>query len=258
MSAARAPAPRVVETTDFGDVPGLVSGITVRVPGGGRGGADDFGLSTGGSAWTVAARYDALARELGFGGAAVCRQVHGAGLVATEDAPDTGLWIPGEADGFVGRATGRLFAVTVADCVPVTVVDPDSRAFALLHAGWRGAAAGILSRGVEALVARGARPDRLRVHLGPAICGACYEVGPEVQRAFGREVEGKSHLDVRDELAREATGLGVDPSRLARSRACTRCDGERYHSHRGAGDRAGRMAAYVGWREAAAGSMFSG
>jgi len=231
-------------------VPGLVAGITARLPGGGRGQADDFGLSTGGSSWSVAERYEALARGLGLGSASVCRQVHGTGLVAVEDAPPAGVWIPGEADGFFGATPRRLFAVTVADCVPVYLVEPETRAFALLHAGWRGAAAGILERTLEALrTAHGLPASAFRLHLGPAICGDCYEVGPEVPRAFGRAVEGdeeRTTLDVGGELIARALEAGVGRE-ISRSRLCTRCDDDRLHSHRGAGARAGRMAAYVGW-----------
>jgi copper oxidase (laccase) domain-containing protein len=232
-------------------VPGLVAGITARDAEegrGGRAGADDFGLSTGGAAWVVAARYEALAAGLGFRAACVCRQVHGTRLVAAGDAPSAGLWIPGEADGFVGAASGRLFAVTVADCAPVYLIDPDARAFALLHAGWRGAAAGILGRALETLRDVYGRPaSAFHLHIGPAICGDCYEVGPEVPRAFGRVVEGPTTIDVGSELVRQALALGIAPDRLSRSDLCPRCDGERLHSHRAGGERAGRMAAWLGW-----------
>lgn len=250
--------PAVEPAEALSDLPGLVAGITLRVVGGGRGGVDDFGLSTGGSAWELADRYGALADSLGFPVASVCRQVHGTSLVDVGAAPPAGLWIPGEADGLVGRAAGGLLLVTVADCVPVTVVEPESGSLALLHAGWRGAAAGILPRAIARLAAEGYPASGLRVYLGPAICGDCYEVGPEVPRAFGRRVDGTSHLDIRAELARQAAEAGVDTSRVHRSGACTRCERERYHSHRGDGARAGRMAAYVGWRERRSPSMFSG
>lgn len=230
----------VIAVDELADVAGLTAGITTR--------ASDFGLSTGGSFWAVADRYEALARRLGFTGVAVCRQVHGTSLVSAGEAPSSGLWIPGKADGFVGSATGRLFAVTVADCVPVYVVDPRSRAFALLHAGWRGAAAKILSQAVQALSeGHGVVPSELRVHLGAAICGDCYEVGPEVPAAFGHRVEGKSMIDIRSELAREAQEVGVAESRVSVSSFCTRCDVDRLHSYRGDAESSGRMAAYVGW-----------
>lgn len=233
------------------ELPGLVAGITLRSSG--RGGPDDFGLTTGGSAWQIAERYARLAEALGFPSVAVARQVHGAELIEPSEVPTRGLWIPGEADGFVGVAPDRLFVVTVADCVPVYLVEPDSRAFALVHAGWRGAAAGILGRALDRLVAHaGGRAAALRMHLGPAICGDCYEVGPEVPRAFGRKpapsTAGRTTFDLRDELVERALARGVEPGGITRSALCTRCDGDRLHSHRGAGERAGRMAAFLGWK----------
>ena len=238
---------RVFRTAALADVPGLVAGITARVAGGGRGGADDFGLSTGGSAWAVSGRYAALAAGLGFPAACVCRQAHGTGVVEAGDAPPSGLWIAGEADGFAGRAAGRLFVVTVADCAPVYLVEPETRAFALLHAGWRGAAAGILGRAVETLRGVHGRPaSALRLHIGPAICRDCYEVGPEVPRAFGRHARGKTTLDVGAEIVEQALSLGIDRGRISRSTLCSRGAGDRHHSHRGGGDRAGRMAAWLG------------
>jgi len=242
---------RVLRPEALADVPGLVAGITARGPDDVRGGSGDFGLSTGGSARAVAARYEALAAGLGFRATGVCRQVHGTRLVAAGDAPSDGLWIPGEADGFVGIApegAARLFAVTVADCAPVYLVDPDTRAFALLHAGWRGAAAGILGHALEVLRdAHGCSASAFRLHIGPAICGDCYEVGPEVPRAFGRSVDGTTTVDIGAELAKQARALGVEPERISRSVLCPRCDDRRLHSHRGGGERAGRMAAWLGW-----------
>lgn len=243
---------RVLPVSEFSNVPGLLAGITVRGSDsgvGGRGGSDDFGLSTGGSAWDLARRYEALARGLGFPSAAVCRQVHGSSLAVAEHTPSVGLWIPGEADGFIGHAMGRLFAVTVADCVPVYLVDTRSATFGLLHAGWRGAAAGILARALELLGERYGRPaDAYRIHLGPSICGDCYEVGPEVPAAFGRRVKGTSTLDVAGELIAEAESCGVPREQVTRSALCTKCDGGLLYSHRGGGEQAGRMAAYIGWK----------
>lgn len=243
-------AVRVRPAAALDGVPGLVAGITLRDSD--RGGPDDFGLTTGGSSWRVAERYAGLAEGLGFSAAAVARQVHGATVVSADRAPAAGLWIPGEADGFVGRVTGRLFVVTVADCVPIYIVDPESRAFALLHAGWRGAAAGILDVALDRLPREYGRPvEAFRMHLGPAICGDCYEVGAEVPRAFGRDpvrdAAGRITFDLRAELEKRALSRGVESSRITVSDLCTRCDRARLHSHRGAADRAGRMAAYLGW-----------
>lgn len=231
---------RVLRIAELADVPGLTAGITLR--------PDDFGLASEAPAWEVAERYGALAADLGFSGVAVCRQVHGARLVAASAAPPAGLWIAGEADGFAGRADARLFGITVADCVPVWLVDPESRHFALVHAGWRGAAAGILGRAVGALREASGRPTAgLRMHLGPSICGDCYEVGPEVPRAFGHEATGTTTFDLAAALAAEAHDAGIAREHVSRSDLCTLCEGETLHSFRGAGKRAGRMVAWLGW-----------
>ena len=83
---------------------------------------------------------------------------------------------------------GVLLTVTIADCVPVFIADPVRRAVGLFHAGWRGTAAGVFESGMATLgEAFGSTPGDITVHLGPAICGECYEVGPEVS---GHSVSG--------------------------------------------------------------------
>lgn len=237
--------------------PGLAAGVTAA--NGARGGEDpDFGLTTGGTAWELVGRYGALGRQLGFPAAAVPRQVHGDTVTCLEPTPDPGLRVPGDADGLLTSGPGLLLAVTAADCVPVYVVDPPTGGLALLHAGWRGTAAGVLRSGLRAMAARfGTEPTDVRLHLGPAICGSCYEVGPEVARALGGgsgEVRsGRLTVDLRSSLAERARAAGVPAGRITRSPWCTRCGPDHFHSHRGKGDEAGRMAAYLGWRRRADG-----
>lgn len=231
--------------------PGLAAGITAA--GAGPGGDEaDFGLTTSGPAWTLFRRLEGLAGQLGFPASAVGRQVHGDAVTCLSPAPEPGLRVPGETDGLVTDATGLLLVVTAADCVPVYLLDPATGGLGLLHAGWRGVAAGILSSGVRAMAARfGASTGRLRVHLGPAVCGSCYEVGPEVPEALGLRAgpsTGTLTVDLRDELARRARRLGIAGERTTRSAWCTRCRADQFHSHRGRGEDAGRMAAYLGRR----------
>ncbi len=189
------------------------------------------------------------------------RQVHGA-VVRVHVDPRAGVWMAGDGDGHVTRTPGLLLAVTLADCVPVFVADPVQRAVGLLHAGWRGAAAGMLERGLAALGRGfGSLPSDLFVHLGPAICGQCYEVGPEVFAALGETVpSGPAAVDLRAVLRRRALAAGVDRGRLIVSEECTLCGdgrgdwrdggrgggrvGGRYFSHRG-GD-AGRHLGAIG------------
>jgi YfiH family protein len=167
-------------------------------------------------------------------------QVHGA-AVATHWGGWTG-WLRGrDLDGHVTSVAGVALAVTVADCTPVFLAHP-SGVIGVLHAGWRGTASGMLVAGLTACAALGAPADEVVVHLGPAICGACYEVGPEVVAAVtGRPAHGKGRLDVRAVLAEQASRAGVRTVTV--SEWCTRCHAGGFFSHRG-GD-AGRQVAVI-------------
>ncbi len=196
--------------------------------------AGSFGTGSDEPVGAVLARWDALQAHLAADGGvdrfATARQVHAADVIA--HVPGWRGWLRGPAaDGHLAADRGTGCAVTVADCVPVYVAHP-SGAVALLHSGWRGTAAGILARAVHLLAEHGRAAADLRVLLGPAICGACYEVSPDVYAQLtGRTVERATTVDLRALIAREARGLGVGA--VYASDACTRCDQMVYYSHRG-------------------------
>ncbi len=173
------------------------------------------------------------------------RQVHGAETRLHAELP-AGEHVVGDGDGHVTRSGGLLLTVTLADCVPVFVADPVRRAVALLHAGWRGAAAGVVERGLAVMgEAFGTGAEDLYVHLGPAICGACYEVGPEVFEALGERVPcAAAPIDLRGVIRRRAIAAGVGAGRLTVNRECTLCGDGRYYSHR-RGD-TGRHLGFIG------------
>ena len=222
---------------------GLAAGLTVR---GGNGGFS-LGLLTEEPVGQVMGRWRAFLHAVRprFPAFQMARQVHSATL-AWHEQVGPGWHMAEETDGHATRQRGLLLGVTVADCIPIYLTTRDGAAFALLHAGWRGVAAGILERGVGLLASRaGVGAADVAVHLGVGICGACYEVGPEVVRAVeGRDERGASHLDLRDALAGRALRLGVRD--LTRSPHCTACSRDRFFSHRGSGGRDGRMVAYLG------------
>lgn len=225
----------------------MLAGITAVPPGAGAGSEADFGLATGGSSGDVERRYQRLASTTGMHFAVVARQVHGTCIVEANSSSGSGSSVIGEADGVVTSARGVLLAVTAADCVPVFIADLGGRCIALLHAGWRGAAGGILEGGLSMLADRfGVEPGDVTIYLGPSICGSCYEVGVEVLRAFRRDAAGPATLDLRAELARKAVESGVSAERVVRSRWCTRCGPVHLHSHRARAGEAGRMAAFLG------------
>ena len=196
--------------------------------------AGSFGFTTDEPVRDVMARWSALRRELRPGGPrfASAAQVHGTRIVAHTPTWEGWLRVD-EADGHLCLQRGTAVAVTIADCVPVFIAHP-SGAIALLHSGWRGTAARLIDRGIEALTHRGQPAGELRIHLGPAICGNCYEVSADVGRQLtGRDPGRSVAVDLRRLIADHARAAGV--RHITVSEFCTRCDNERFFSHR-AGD----------------------
>jgi polyphenol oxidase len=163
---------------------------------------------------------------------ATASQVHGTRIVEHDGAWEGWLRVP-EADGHFAPARGTAMAVTIADCVPVFIVHPEG-ATALLHSGWRGTAARIIERAIAAFRRQGFAPAELLMHLGPAICGRCYEVSADVGAALtGHTAGGPVRVDLRALIAGHARAAGV--TRITTSAWCTRCHNDRFFSHR-AGD----------------------
>lgn len=223
--------------------PWLMQGIT----GAGDGQPFDLALFGQGRPSEVIERWWALGRAVGAHRLVHGQQVHGA-AVRVQDHGPPGLQVSPETDGHASRAPGVLLTVSIADCVPISIVHEEARTVALLHAGWRGAAAGILERGLDVLHERFALPAvDLHVHLGPAICGRCYEVGPEVHRGLGlAEPPRPAPVDLRAVLGARARAAGVAAERVSTSSRCTRCGDSPFFSHRGG--RSERQVAFLGIR----------
>jgi YfiH family protein len=90
----------------------------------------------------------------------------------------------GEADGMFTEQPGLLLSIATADCVPVLLARSDGKAVAALHAGWRGALAGIVARFAELLRERGDDPGNWLAALGPSAGSCCYQVSDEVVEQF--------------------------------------------------------------------------
>jgi purine-nucleoside/S-methyl-5'-thioadenosine phosphorylase / adenosine deaminase len=170
------------------------------------------------------------------------RQVHGCAvrtitaLSQDEQLLDEELPADGQASSLAGVAT----MVLVADCVPVAL--GSAGAVAMIHAGWRGLAGGVLEQGVRALreLAEG---EQIHAVLGPCAGVCCYEVGSEVHAAFAGAHRVGEKIDMRA-IARDRL-LADGVAEVRSLEACTICD-ERFFSHRREGERAGRQAG-VAW-----------
>lgn len=204
--------------------------------------AGSFGLPEQGEDAAATARWHDVQRALASVGAprlASARQVHGTRVLVHGDAWRGWLRVDG-ADGHLLVAGGAA-AITIADCVPIFVAHPTG-VVAVVHAGWRGVAGGILGEAIRLFTSRALPAAELVMHLGPSICGRCYEVGTDVyERLTGWPTRRPRQVDLRALLAEQAKALGV--TRWSASGECTRCDNLRYYSHR-AGD-VGRQIACI-------------
>jgi hypothetical protein len=239
-----APVPRA-ELDEWRERFDLVAGVTWRGTG-----TPPYSLALRApheSAEIVLERFRAFraAMRPAFTALQLAHQIHGVTL-AWHARVAPGLHVGDDTDGHATSQPGLLVAVTVADCVPVYLAARTGAAWALLHAGWRGIAAGVLERGL-ALLRRRARAgaEDVMVHLGVAICGSCYEVGPEVLEAVqGRRAGRPGRLDLRAALAERAVAAGV--REITTSPLCTSCDRDRFFSHRASGGGPERQIAYLG------------
>jgi YfiH family protein len=173
-------------------------------------------------------------------------QVHGATVlrIRTDSevrAHDSGVAQPPvEADGHATSVAGIGVMALAADCLPVAL--GSDGAVAMIHAGWRGLAAGVLEEGVRALGEVGGTGDVVAI-IGPGAGLCCYEVGEEVHTAFAGAHRRGRHIDLKALARDRLRAFGV--SEVRDIGACTICD-ERFFSYRREGARAGRQGA-VAW-----------
>jgi YfiH family protein len=145
----------------------------------------NLGAHVGDDPADVAANRDRLARELGVGADRLVwmDQVHGPG-VAVVDGPADGP-LPA-TDAVVTATPGLVLCVLVADCVPILLADSDRGIVAAVHAGREGVRQGVVPAALSAMASLGARARHVTALLGPAVCGACYEVPAAMQADVAR------------------------------------------------------------------------
>ena len=176
------------------------------------------------------------------------KQVHGTTILCLDDE-ETSL----QGDAALSRTTGKVCAVMVADCLPVFLCDKAGTTVAIVHAGWRGLAAGVIEKSV---VEMGKDQTEIIAWLGPAIGPKCFEVGEEVREVFVDHDRQSNSAFVPQHGGNGDKWL-ADIFQLARLRlasagvtavfggdVCTYSDPSRFFSYRRDGE-TGRMAALI-------------
>ena len=166
------------------------------------------------------------------------RQVHGTQVreISESEIADTIADMQGDA--LVTRAEGFAVAVRTADCVPILIAHPSSGDVGAVHAGWRGAVAGIVSKAIQAM---SHDPSDLLVAIGPHIRVEAFEIGEEVARemeqaAGGGTVVRRSDATLLGDLAAliriQLRDEGIPDDAIDDVGGCTHSDAAHFFSHR--------------------------
>ncbi len=163
---------------------------------------------------------------------------------------------PEVADAVITNREDVLLGVQVADCVPILLFDEKKRVVGAVHAGWRGTAAQILKKTIQAMVDHfGSSPDNIVIAFGPSIKGCCYEVDSDVNEAvcistgagdYSERKNSKFFIDLASANMLQARSLGVKEDNIWVSEECTFCNPDRFHSYRYHGNHAGRQGGFIG------------
>ncbi len=206
----------------------------------------DLGFNTRSPDPIIRQNYETLGKELGNKKLklALARQVHAARI---REVSEPGIYE--ETDGLITTIPALALGIQVADCAAVLAADETNGVIGAFHAGWRGAAGGIVPKGIEQMKKRGAHPGQMAVYISPCISRKNFEVGEEVARRFPAEFcdfenYEKPHVDLKSFITHQLIHSGIPGNQIEVSQECT-LDDERFYSYRRERERAGRMLAFI-------------
>ena len=162
-------------------------------------------------------------------------------------------------DGLMTNVPGAVLTVFSSDCVLILAADPVHKAIGAVHSGWRGTVGNIAGRLLEEMKrAYQTNPADVTAVLGPSICGACYEIGPEVAEEFRKQYpeewwpsllrekeNGKYLLDLWQGCALNLQMAGVLPENIRKPDICTYCNPALMFSHRRQFGKQGNMGGFI-------------
>ncbi|HEX7809464.1 MAG TPA: polyphenol oxidase family protein [Thermoanaerobaculia bacterium] len=187
---------------------------------------------------------EVIRQEFGIDAALVtCTQIHSA-TVTRAKRDET--WRECDAcDALWSDESHVAIGIKVADCLPITMIDPTQRVIANVHSGWRGAVQRIAAETLDALERETSfNTANALAYLGPSIRSCCFEVGEEVATQFDETFldrsRAKPHVDLIAYTVAMLESRGISADRISDSGVCTRCDGSIFHSYRRAGKGGGR------------------
>lgn len=153
-------------------------------------------------------------------------------------------------DGLITTLPGLTLVIQVADCAAVLLWDPINYVVGAFHAGWRGAVAEILPKGLQIMRQQGADIQALNAFISPCLSFENFEVGTEVADQFPTEFVdynqfSKPHVDLKRFLVHQLAEEGMKTGQIEVRKECTIDDPNHFYSYRREGDDSGRMMALI-------------
>ncbi|RSD28100.1 peptidoglycan editing factor PgeF [Mesobacillus subterraneus] len=164
-------------------------------------------------------------------------------------------------DGFFTDEKEILLTLCFADCVPLYFIEPELGIIGVAHAGWKGTVNGIGSEMINKFQQNGANIEKIYAVIGPSICKKCYIVDERVISLvknildgvdilpYNQVSDGQYSLDLKELNRQIMVKAGIKAENILVSEFCTSCHSEHFYSHRREHGKAGRMMAYIGWKE---------
>ena len=134
---------------------------------------------------------DAVKNFLGAKKLVTLKQVHGNRCIIADESTECDL----EGDALVTKTEGIAIGIATADCTPVVFADPVAKIVGVAHAGWKGAAAGVIQSTIETMLFLGSESENIFACLGPGLSMDNYEVSPDFKENFERNIKETPHLE---------------------------------------------------------------
>jgi YfiH family protein len=204
----------------------------------------------GDDANAVATNRKTLFQQAGLKDLRYCRQVHGNYVIDVDDTAGTSLENPPEADALISARRGVALGIFTADCVPIFILDIETPAIGMAHAGWRGTFARIAVNTLAEMKASfGTVATNCRIHLGPSIQRCCYTVSTELltqfTERFGSTVHDGANLSLQAANVNQLVEAGLPAASISISPLCTACRTDLFYSHRAENGQTGRMLSFI-------------
>ena len=191
-----------------------------------------------------------LFQQTGLKNLRYCHQIHGDCVIDVDDTTGASPKNLPEADALVSACRGVTLGIFTADCIPIFILDIQTPAIGIAHAGWRGTFAQIAVNTLAEMKARfGTVAENCRIHLGPSIRKCCYTVSTELltqfAERFGSTVHDGTNLSLQAANVNQLVEAGLPATSISISPFCTACRTDLFYSHRAENGQTGRMLSYI-------------